>query len=101
METVVDTIVDGLFYSFVTLGPISITACSGGTAAEEVAVNRDKELQACGRHTRNSVLAGSPLGAGPVQPPQVFIRPFDRNRFGSSFAPSLGHDGTGFPLKQS
>ncbi|XP_064881852.1 sec1 family domain-containing protein 1-like isoform X2 [Oncorhynchus nerka] len=63
MEAIMDTIVDGLFCFFVTLGTVPIIRCPRGNAAEMVAVKLDKKLRENLRDARNSLFTGDNMAA--------------------------------------
>ncbi|XP_069065158.1 sec1 family domain-containing protein 1 [Pleurodeles waltl] len=79
METIMDTLVDSLFCFFVTLGAVPIIRCSGGNAAEMVAVKLDKKLRENLRDARNSLFTGDNMGAGQFSFQRPLLVLVDRN----------------------
>ncbi|VDP76459.1 unnamed protein product [Echinostoma caproni] len=59
VEAVVDTIVDGLFSMFATLGVIPIIRCPKGDASEMVATRLESKLRDSLRDSRNSLFLSS------------------------------------------
>lgn len=57
MESIMDSIVDGLFCVFATLGTVPIIRCPRGNAAEMVAEKLDKKLRENVRDPRNSLFS--------------------------------------------
>lgn len=55
MNEIINTITDGLFSVFVSLGSIPIIKCPKGTAAEMVAERLDKKIRENLRDTRNTL----------------------------------------------
>ncbi|XP_067939392.1 sec1 family domain-containing protein 1-like [Watersipora subatra] len=80
MEKTVNTIVEGLFSYFVTLGSVPIIRCPRGNAAEMVAERLDKKLRENVRDPRNSLFntldSSQPLLVGLQRPLLVLL---DRN----------------------
>uniref|UniRef100_A0A915PMZ2 SM/Sec1-family protein n=1 Tax=Setaria digitata TaxID=48799 RepID=A0A915PMZ2_9BILA len=64
METLIDTIVDGLFSVCATLGVVPIIRCPKDNAAEQVAVRLDQKLRDNFRDARNNLFVQDSVRAG-------------------------------------
>ncbi|XP_051167118.1 protein sly1 homolog [Leptopilina boulardi] len=79
MEFIIDTIVDGLFSVFVTLGTVPIIRCPKGNAAEMVSKKLDKKLRENVWNSRNSLFQGEGFKTEPMSFQRPVLIVLDRN----------------------
>ena len=80
MLEIINTIADGLFSVFVTLGSIPIIRCPKGNAAEAVAERLDKKIRENLRDTRNTLFMNESIGqSGQLSFQRPLLILLDRN----------------------
>lgn len=79
MECIIDTIVDGLFSVFVTLGTVPIIRCPKGNAAEMVSKKLDKKLRENVWNSRNSLFQSEGFKSEPMSFQRPLLIVLDRN----------------------
>lgn len=79
MEFIIDTIVDGLFSVFVTLGTVPIIRCPKGNAAEMVSKKLDKKLRENVWNSRNSLFQSEGFKSEPMSFQRPLLIVLDRN----------------------
>ena len=79
MELIIDTIVDGLFSVFVTLGTVPIIRCPKGNAAEMVSRKLDKKLRENVWNSRNSLFQSEGFKSEPLSFQRPLLIVLDRS----------------------
>ena len=78
MDSVMNTIVDGLFSVFVTLGVVPVIRCPKGNAAEMVALKLEKKLRENLQDSRNNLFTGENIDLLMPRPRPLLVI-LDRN----------------------